>query len=1035
MSQKTSEPQKTYWQSLEELANSKEFRDSVKSEFRSPPLSAEAEEAGGASRREFLQLMGAGLALASASCMRRPAEKIVPYVNRPADLIPGEANFYASSFYDSGEGFSLLVKTREGRPIKTEGNSEAALLNGRGLSPRAHAHILSLYDPERLKGPKQNLFNKEKTSRETISASWEALDKTLPQELQKGKTALLTPRLPSPSTQRLISKFKKSFSARHYIWDPVSFEDLAEAQRLSYGQSLVPSYNFSKARFILSLNCDFLGTFLSPAEFQRQFAKTRRPGPEMSRLAVLETLMTLTGSNADERHRLAHKDQLAALMALTAALAQKGHISLPSQLKTLAKAYKPLINSLPIPKNRIEEWADQLGKNRGRGLILYGGLSGQTRESLAAHAMVNFLNSALGNDGKTLNYSQAFAGEFGSYREIKRMISALNSGDLQNLIIHRVNPLYSYPDREELLSALKKAKLVIYTGDRVDETGFHADYIAPDSHDLEKWGDWEFKKGVFSVQQPAIRPLYSARAFEDSLLIWIKAAGAPSAKNFYHYMKSHWEARKGNGFWSRFLERGLAGDGDLKLSPSRAFRAEGLTFLAAALGESLKKDKAASGGKPPYRLSLYETAGLKSGDMANVAWLQEFPDPVTKICWDNYLCLSPAAALKEGLKEGEVARIRLGKKTLKAPVHIQPGQEDSALALALGYGRTRAGSVGDKVGARAWHLASLSEIGGASGKKAMAVFADLEASIEKTGEFVPLANVQGHHSMEGRDIVLETVLEEFKQDPSAGIPKHHKAPSLWSKHEYKGHKWGMVIDLNSCTGCGACILACQSENNIPTVGKKYVLEGREMHWIRVDRYYKGAPEEPSALHQPIVCMHCDNAPCETVCPVMATVHSSEGTNDMIYNRCVGTRYCANNCPYKVRRFNWFGYDKKIRPPMDMALNPDVTVRSRGVMEKCSFCIQRINGAKAQARRDKRPLQDGDIQTACQQSCPAEAIVFGDLNDPGSKASRAFRAKNSYALLDDMLNTKPAVKYHTKVRNSPAAKKAGGKAKRGGSGHH
>ncbi len=1070
-------PKKTYWQSLEDLApeeldkgpaasgSSREplKTESLKREFPSPPLSM-AEAGSGASRREFLQLMGAGMALASAGCMRRPAEKIVPYAKRPPDVIPGEASFYASSFYDSGEGFAALIKTREGRPIKIEGNPEAAMLNGRGLSVRAHAHILSLYDPERIKNPRQNLFNREKSSRETINISWEALDKILPQEFQNGRTALLTPRIPSPSAQKLIGEFKQAFSARHYVWDPVSFEDLSEAQKISHGQAIVPSYNFSRARVIFALNCDFLGTWLSPADFQSQFAKTRRPGPEMSRLIALETLMTLTGANADERHRLAHKDQLSALMALALALERAGHIRLPPEISPLIKSYEPLAARLPFPKSRLSEWADQLGKNRGRGLIVYGELGGQTDEARAIHVIVNFLNSALGNDGITVSRRQAQAHKFGSFRDIKSLIEALSAGDIQNLIIYKVNPVYSYPDHKKLLSALKKAKTVVYAGDRIDETGFHADYIAPDSHDLEKWGDWEFKKGVFSIQQPAIRPLYKTRAFEDSLLAWIKGgqeqmAGRPikQAENYYRYIKSRWESEKGPGFWNRFLEKGVWGAESPKTSsPARAFRPEAAAFLARALKKNLEgfveearlKAKAGapqnpqefqkgreSGANPnspkaqfPYHLSLYQTAALKGGDMSNVAWLQEFPDPVTKICWDNYLCISPKAAIKEGLREGDLVQVRLaGGAALKAPAHIQPGQEDSALALAVGYGRTRAGSVGSHVGVNAWRLAG-------AGRPGQAAFAGLSAALKKTGGSVPLANVQGHHSMEGRDIVLEAPLEEFAKNPSAGIPKHHRGPSLWSKHKYSGHKWGMAIDLNSCIGCGACMLACQSENNIPSVGKRYVLEGREMHWIRVDRYYKGGPDNPSALHQPVTCMHCDNAPCETVCPVLATVHSSEGTNDMIYNRCVGTRYCANNCPYKVRRFNWFGYDKKIRAPLDMALNPEVTVRGRGVMEKCTFCIQRIEGGKARAKREGRPLKDGEIQTACQQSCPSEAIVFGDLNDPGSAVAKAFQAKNSYALLDDMLNTRPAVKYRTKIRNKPAGQDSSNGAKPKASGH-
>ena len=568
----------------------------------------------------------------------------------------------------------------------------------------------------------------------------------------------------------------------------------------------------------------------------------------------------------------------------------------------------------------------------------------------------------------------------------------------------------------------------------MDETGSWSHFLIPDSHPLEKWSDWEFKKGLFSIQQPTIRPLYKTRAFEDSLIRWIKLAGSNliSSNNFYEYIKNRWERGKigrpgHSSSWETFLKKGLSGEEKNLISSARPFNTRAL--------KQLKAFKKREGGE--VFLSLYESSGIKQGDMSNNAWLMEFPDPVSKICWENYLSISPAMALKKQLKEGDVVALATAESSVLAPVHIQPGQEDTVLSLAVGYGRQKAGSVGNNKGVNAFPL--IDTKGNRSDKERGGfISAGKAVLIEKTPHSVPLANVQGHHSMEGRDIILETTLQEFKKDPSSGLPHHHKVPSLWSKHKYKGHKWGMVIDLNSCTGCGTCMIACQSENNIPTVGKEYVLQGREMHWIRVDRYYKGPEENPEALHQPVVCMHCDNAPCETVCPVLATVHSDEGTNDMVYNRCVGTRYCSNNCPYKVRRFNWFDYTKQSKEePLKLALNPDVTVRHRGVMEKCSFCIQKIHEGKAQAKREGRELKDGDVKTACQQSCPSEAIIFGDLNHPESKVSQAFQAKNSYALLDDMLNTKPAVKYLTKVRNRASKASPSSFHKEGGkkSSHH
>ena len=719
----------------------------------------------------------------------------------------------------------------------------------------------------------------------------------------------------------------------------------------------------------------------------------------MSRLVVLESLMTLTGSNADERYRLRPSDQLSVAMALAFYLSQKGYISLPPSLKTKVKSYESRWKSLPVSEQKWEEWAHQLGKNKGKSLLLFGDLRGKNKDSKSIHKMFNFLNSALKNDGKTISYRRSVSSS-GSYQEIDRLISNLNKGRVKRVIFHKVNPLYSYPQKQKLLSALQKADFVIYTGDRLDETGHQADYIIPDSHDLEKWGDWEFKKQVFSVQQPTLRPLYKTRAFEDSLIQWIKMSDVKilrveNAKNFYEYVRNYWQSQKGNAFWNRFLEKGVFESQKDSVLFSRSVSSSALNQIPSYQSSPV----------PSYEFVLYETSGLKDGTLANVSWLQEFPDPVTKICWDNYLCVSPSDATKEKLKEGEIVKIESQGKRLKIPIHIQPGQSEGVLGLALGYGRSHAGKVGNDIGKNAYpFISSAYETSGS------------EIRFEKTGEFIPLANVQGHHSMEGRDIILETTLGEYLKDPSSGIPHSHKILSLWPEHKYKSHKWGMVIDLNSCNGCGTCMVACQSENNIPTVGKKYVLQGREMHWIRIDRYYKGSPENPEALHQPIVCMHCDNAPCETVCPVMATVHSDEGTNDMIYNRCVGTRYCSNNCPYKVRRFNWFNYAKKQVEPLNGALNPDVTVRSRGVMEKCTFCIQRVNASKAKAKKEDRKLKDGELQTACQQSCPAQAITFGDLNDPSSQVSKNFKSKNSYSLLDPLLNTKPSVKYRTKIRN-------------------
>ena len=1001
-----------YWLSLEQWGGDKDFqnlagngKESSKStgngEFLHPPLS-EKEAVGLWERREFLQLMAASMALAGFGCVRRPTEKIVPYVKRPDDVSLGEENLYSSSYYDGEEGFGLLVRTREGRPVKIEGNKYHPVNQGK-LSARAHSHILSLYDPERLKDPQKNLFNKEKSNRESIRAEYSKADEDIINQLKKGKTAFLTGEWPSPSSEKLLRDFCSNMSCSHFVWHPLSYNHLASAQKLCYGKALVPRFALDRARLIISINCDFLGTWLYPTEFNRLYAKGREANREMNRLIVFESLLSLTGTNADWRVRIKPSEQLDLVLSLIHSLIQKGFVKAewPGHFEAPSSPWK----KFHIARDAWDKMISELWENRRQSLVLAGGLP--DRDSKSLQVAVAWLNHLLGNDGWTVDYSHSYRSWTWADRNIENLIERLEKKKIDTLIIHKTNPLYTYPDKKRLESAMKKADMIVYTGDREDETGRLAHYILPDHHDLEKWSDWEFQKGTLSVQQPTIRPLYRTRAFEDGLIKWAKgrkkSAFLKGEDSWYAYLRKNTVMSAQSGFsWNEFLKTGVS----VRDPRQRNDRFLARDFQASALTSIKQPHKKEHQEK--YELVLYSTSGLKDGTLANVSWLQEFPDPVTKICWDNYLCVSPADARKNNLKEGQIVNVTgQDREPLRAPVHIQPGQADGVLGLALGYGRERAGKVADKVGVNAYRLAKVSDNTGI-------YFSSLPAGMEPTSKTVSMANVQGHHSMEGRQIVVETTLKKYLKNPGGAIHRH-KVFSLWSDHKYPKHKWGMVIDLNSCTGCSACVTACQSENNIPTVGKDLVLQGREMHWIRVDRYYKGSPEEPETVHQPVVCMHCDNAPCETVCPVAATVHSDEGTNDMIYNRCVGTRYCANNCPYKVRRFNWFNYVKKIEKPLNMAMNPDVTVRSRGVMEKCTFCIHRIRSVQAKAKLEDRPLKDGDVQTACQQSCPTGAIVFGDLKDKSSEVHRLFNREDSYALLEE-LNTQPAVRYQVKVRN-------------------
>lgn len=1004
-----------YWLSLEQWRDDAQFKKVAEQEFMSSPLQNEDGKDGWA-RREFLKLMGASIALTSFGCVRRPAQKIVPYAKAPEEIIPGIANYYTSSYSDALENFGLIVKTREGRPTKVEGNPGHPMNRG-AMSARGHAHILSLWDPDRLTAAKKNLLNETKSNRDTVTYAWEKADEEIVAQLKQGKVALLTGTIASPSTRALMNDFKQAFGATQYLWDATGLETVAAGQAKSFGPATVVKPRLANAELVVTIDTDFLGTYLAPTEFARDFSSRRKPGANMIKLVSFESILSLTGMNADERYRMKPSQQLAVVMGLLHQIIVKGKSSryagdgaLANTLVKFADAGSPELNAA------IEKIAKELWSNRGKSLVMAGGMATQTPQGLELQAAVNLLNVALDNDGKTVDYQSI--PDRGSAASLQSLAKALNDGQVQTVIIYKTNPVYSASPDLKIDEALKKAKMVIYVDDRNDETGRISDFVLSLSHPMESWGDMEAVAGVYSIQQPTVRPLYKTRAFEENLLEWMKLADKGSAKSYatwYDYMRANWKNKiysggDFEGFWSNLLETGVYNKSAFRNDNTSSGRNASSSTLASAA--PLKVDG--------YETVLYMTSGLADGTLANVSWLQEFPDPVTKICWDNYVCISVADAKREKVHEGDVLKLQVGDRTLEAPAHIAPGQADGVLAIAVGYGRNGLGKVADGVGVNAYKLAQMAN--------GMTVYSALPTKMSKVGRKIELANVQGHNSMEGRQIVVEATLAQYTQNKSANIHRHQMM-TMWDEHKYPNHKWGMVVDLNTCTGCSACIVACQSENNIPTVGKKYVLKGREMHWLRIDRYFTGEPENPGSVFQPLPCQHCDNAPCETVCPVIATVHSDEGTNDMIYNRCVGTRYCSNNCPYKVRRFNWFNYLGNFQTPLNEALNPEVTVRSRGVMEKCTFCVHRIKDVQREAKLENRKLKDGDVKTACQQSCPTNAIVFGDLKDPESKVSKLFNIENSYTLLEE-LNAKPAVKYLSKIRNTEALKGGGGHE-----GHH
>ncbi|AHI05614.1 molybdopterin oxidoreductase, iron-sulfur binding subunit [Bdellovibrio bacteriovorus W] len=999
-----------YWLSLEQWKNDPEFMKMAETEFQSSPLRGSDEE-GGWARREFLKLMGASLAMASAGCIRRPVQKIVPYNKQPEEVTLGVANYYTSAYMEGSEGLGVLIKTREGRPIKIEPN-DGHPYSVSGLNIRSQASLLNLYDPERLQGPKRNLFNDKKSNSQIIDVKWEDLDNKVVEQLKKGGVVVLTSTLSSPATRAVVGDFVQGFKAKHVVWDAFANEEIREGQKASYGDDVVPSFRFDKAKMIVSIDADFLGTWIAPTTFTNHFVNGRKDINNMSRMVSFDSNYSLTGANADIRFKIKPSQQLDVVMGLLhEIIVKKGASSFAgnANVKAALAPFADVAAKLGFEPAMFAKVAADLLANKGKSIVVAGGIQTLTEKSKELQVAVNFLNSVLENDGKTVDHKGGNSASKASYLDMASLIKDMADGKVKTLIMHKVNPAFVLPEDSGFVEAIKKVDMVVYTGDRVDETGVFADYVAPDNHALESWSDAELVNGVYTICQPAIRPMYDTRSFQLSLMTWAYMADMGPARlkdyeTFYDYLRVFWKSdilpKVGKGkdfedFWQEVLQKGYVGEMNSG-SAARSFKVDAFASI---------KPAAATEG---FELVLYPTSQMGDGSLNNVSWLHELPDPVTKVVWDNYILVSLATAEKHGLKQASVLELTVNGKTIELPVHIQPGLHDDVLAIPVGYGRTRVGKVGNGIGKNAFALASF-----ANGN---VIFSGQKAEFKKTNKKYELACTQGHHSMEGRKLAVESTISEYKQSHGAGVPHAH-IWNIWSGHEYSGHKWGMAVDLHSCTGCSSCVVACQSENNIPVVGKKYILEGREMQWIRIDRYYTGDPANAEAVFQPVMCQHCDNAPCETVCPVLATVHSDEGLNDMVYNRCVGTRYCANNCPYKVRRFNWFNYAKLIEKPLHMALNPSVTVRTRGVMEKCTFCVQRIQDAKMVARNEKRAMKDGDVKTACQTACPAGGIVFGDLNDPNSAVAKIFKSEpRAYALLEEW-HAAPSVRYLTKIRNN------------------
>ncbi|TMQ63821.1 MAG: 4Fe-4S dicluster domain-containing protein [Candidatus Eisenbacteria bacterium] len=1008
-----------HWSTLAELRGSAEVAELREREFFTP---SEEEESELPSRREFLKFLGAGAAFAAAGCARKPVEKILPYVKAPEELSPGNAIYFASTCSDCPAACGTLVKTREGRPIKIEGNKSHPMSRG-ALCARGQSSILNLYDPDRLRGPL--LVDRAKGS--TSAAGWSEIDRRAAKALGEardrgGKLVFLTGTIVSPTTLALIQSFLGAFQgAEHVVYDAVSSDALAKAQELCYGGRIIPRYRLDQADVLVTFGADPLGTFLSPVEFARDFSGRRKPeAGTMSRFIAIEPILSLTGTNADTHLRVRPDHLYPVAMALAHELLVRNPRSPLSSNAAMVAAVSPFAaesveKSAGLEEGTLAKVADELARARGRSLVLAGPQAAPAEQAVALQVAVNLLNSALGDEGVTVDSSQPSRQAAGSEEAVLRLVERMRAGEVAALLIHGVNPAHTLPAAVGFTDGLKRVPFVASFADRVDETAAGADVIAPDTHSLESWNDHEPRPGILSLTQPTISPLYDLRPFQETLLAWGRALGkgslAATSGTWHQYLKDGWRANvypKANAaapfelFWEGVLREGVLVLAKGAAATARPFRNDALQALSAA-----KRPE----GDGSLQLVLYTPVTLYDGRNANNAWLQELPDPVSKITWDNYVSISPSRAKALGVSDYEmkadVVTIDAGHAKFDLPVHVQPGLHPDVVAIAIGYGRTAAGRVGNQVGQNGFALAVAT--GGRIGLTGIPV------RIAKTGRIAPLACVQGHQFTEHRPIIYETTFTEFLRDPRSGNEEPEHLPSMWSRHEYKGHKWGMAVDLSACIGCSACMVACRSENNVPVVGKEIVLRGREMDWIRIDRYYSGDAENPDSVHQPMLCQHCENAPCETVCPVLATVHSSEGLNIQIYNRCVGTRYCSNNCPYKVRRFNWFDYSHPKEKSLQLVLNPDVTVRSKGVMEKCTFCVQRIRDGKEHAKALGVPVQDGDIETACMQTCPTQAIVFGDLNDPKSRAAQLAKSDRGYHVLSE-LNTRSSITYQTKVRN-------------------
>jgi len=988
-------PPARFWRTLDEATDDPAFHDHLINEF---PSQIET-VADPVARRRFLKLMGASLALGGfTACTRQPAETIVPYVRPPDGLTVGDPLYFATAMTIGGVSTGLLVESHEGRPTKIEGNP--AHPGSLGASDVfAQAAILGVYDPDR----SQTLINRGdiRPWSEFLGAMRAAM--AAQQPLGGRGLRILTESVSSPALAAQIQDLLRRFpSATWHQWDPAGRHNASRGAQLAFGRPVGSHYRIDQADVIVALDADFLACGPGSLRYAREFARRRNPDrpDRMNRLYAVEAMPTPTGSRADHRLPLRPSD----VEAVAWRIAEGVGAAPAGAAAAIADRLGPA----------TRKWADAVVKDltshRGASLVVAG-----EHQPAAVHAIAHAVNERLGNTGRTVVYTEPVeASPVDQVQSLKDLVASMNAGRVDVLLIVSGNPVYTAPVDLGFADAMNHVPLRVQLSLYDDETSALCQWHVPEAHFLEGWSDARAYDGTASIVQPLIAPLYGGKTAHE----FLAAMSDRPERSGYDFVRDFWRGQSGaadfDAAWRRWLHDGVI--------PDTAFAPVTVRFGGDR--------RAALSGPPPspgLEVAFRNDPSVLDGRFANNGWLQELPKPLTKLTWDNAVFVSTATASRLGLSNkpaatggehgqiiGDVVELRFRGRTVQGVAFVVAGHPDDCATLHLGHGRTRAGHLGTGVGFNANLLRTSDALWHGDGLE-----------IARTGQRGSLACTQYHHLMDGREPVRAVTLDEFRrdgaQDRGIGAPGESKATlsrgiTLYPPdHRYDGYKWGMAIDINACIGCNACVVGCQAENNIPVVGKDQVLRGREMHWIRIDTYYRGPIDQPETYFQPLPCMQCENAPCEVVCPVGATVHSAEGLNDMVYNRCVGTRYCSNNCPYKVRRFNFLLYQDWTTPSLKLGRNPDVTVRSRGVMEKCTYCVQRITKARIDAEKEDRSVRDGEIQTACQQACPAEAIVFGDLNDPQSRVARLQALSRNYSLLDE-LNTRPRTTYQAAVRN-------------------